>query len=426
MDYYAPEINNIDLIKWLTSQNSCLLLKELHHNNHNNKNILINLIPDKAEMVVPLIQGDSLVGLLLLGEKSEKDLYNDLDFKMLNKVSKEIALAVAHTISNAALLETEGKRIAQENEIKRLKQHELFSKNIAHTFNNPLNMINSSLGTFDDIHELYRSKIDPEDFAALENESKSAWDSHRRLCKMCDMLLKKGKRNIAKAVLLGIDSLKETILDPNNKNGIWEEVSSGEVKLKTNIDLTEKEVRGIVKNGDFDKIWSIYHQARKGVIVLRKIKVSEILEGFDIQKKSILSENNIKLSIDIENNCSKAEVLGDDVRIVEGLIVYLNNSCQAVSKNVDSKKVELKVYKTSDEYIRFEISDNGSGIDEMVKEGLFEVSASTKGSDGNGIGLLFVRQDVCEEMPGSRCDFSSEGRGKGAKFWLDFKIINGQ
>ena len=132
------------------------------------------------------------------------------------------------------------------------------------------------------------------------------------------------------------------------------------------------------------------------------------------------------MGADIEKNCPEYEVNADDIRVVEGLIIYLNNSAQAVAQNVGSKNVQFKVYKTEDNFIRFEISDNGHGVDEDLKEGLFEVSASTKGTEGNGIGLLYVRQDVCEEIPNSRYGCFSEGRGKGAKFWLDFKIANGQ
>ena len=425
-DQYQDEIANKELIGELASRNQCIVIKEFNGDNHKNKKNLFDFNHvSLAEIALPLVQEEKLVGLILFGEKDDGSLFSKIDFDTLNQISHQIALAIAYAQSNLLYLDAEKKQIAQENEIKRLKQHELFSKNLAHQINNPLNMINGSLETFEAIHELYKSKIEPEDYFAIENETRSAKDSHRRLSKMVEMLLKKGKRYVSKAVFKGIDSIKGTILDPGSISGIWESVSTGEVKLKPGIELTQEDIRKLIKS-DFDKFWPIYHQALKGVVKLRKLKVSEILEGFDIQKKSILNEYNISLGADVDKNCPEFEVKADDIRVVEGLIIYLNNSAQAVVQNAGSKNVQFKVYKTDDNFIRFEISDNGHGVDEDMKEGLFEVSASTKGTEGNGIGLLYVRQDVCEEIPNSRYGCFSEGRGKGSKFWLDFKIANGQ
>ena len=410
----------------MAKRNQCIVIKEFNNVNQKNKKNLFDFNHvSLSEIALPLVQEERLVGLVLLGEKDDGSLFSKIDFDILNQISHQMALALANAQTNLLYLDAEKKQIAQENEIKRLKQHELFSKNLAHQINNPLNMINGSLETFEAIHKLYKSKIEFEDYLAIENETRSAKDSHRRLSKMVEMLLKKGKRYVSKAVFKGIDSIKGTILDPGNQNGIWESVSTGEVKLKPGIELTQDDIRKLTKS-DFDKFWPIYHQALKGVVKLRKLKINEILEGFDIQKKSILNEYNISLGADIEKNCPEYEVNADDIRVVEGLIIYLNNSAQAVAQNVGSKNVQFKVYKTEDNFIRFEISDNGHGVDEDLKEGLFEVSASTKGTEGNGIGLLYVRQDVCEEIPNSRYGCFSEGRGKGSKFWLDFKIANGQ
>ncbi|MDE2027522.1 MAG: YdcF family protein [Candidatus Omnitrophica bacterium] len=52
------------------------------------------------------------------------------------------------------------------------------------------------------------------------------------------------------------NSIKGTILDPLNKNGIWQEAADGEtVDLKANVNLTENEVRQIA-GSDFEDIWA--------------------------------------------------------------------------------------------------------------------------------------------------------------------------
>jgi len=68
---------------------------------------------------------------------------------------------------------------------------------------------------------------------------------------------------IAKSKFLGVDSIRDTILDPNNKNGVWEEVpgSSTEVRLKANVDLKINTVWEIAKD-NFGKIWVVLQKAK--------------------------------------------------------------------------------------------------------------------------------------------------------------------
>ncbi|MFH1190807.1 MAG: phosphoenolpyruvate synthase [Candidatus Omnitrophota bacterium] len=65
---------------------------------------------------------------------------------------------------------------------------------------------------------------------------------------------------VAKLSLSVFNSIKGSILDPNNKNGVWEEVSSATVRLKTNVALKEEDVREIAGD-DFEKVWAILQQS---------------------------------------------------------------------------------------------------------------------------------------------------------------------
>ncbi|MCX5681744.1 MAG: hypothetical protein NT079_05685 [Candidatus Omnitrophica bacterium] len=69
---------------------------------------------------------------------------------------------------------------------------------------------------------------------------------------------------VAKSSFSEIDSITGTILDPNNKNGVWEEVSPTEVRLKSDANLKKNAVRKIAK-GDFDKVWAILQQSHDGM-----------------------------------------------------------------------------------------------------------------------------------------------------------------
>ncbi len=65
---------------------------------------------------------------------------------------------------------------------------------------------------------------------------------------------------VDKLSLSKFNSLKGSILDPNNKNGVWAEVSAKTVRLKPNVAIKEDDVREIAPD-DFDKIWAILQQS---------------------------------------------------------------------------------------------------------------------------------------------------------------------
>jgi K+-sensing histidine kinase KdpD len=161
----------------------------------------------------------------------------------------------------------------------------------------------------------------------------------------------------------------------------------------------------------------------RGRIDLRKIKINELLEGFDILNKLIIKKYGVDLKVDAHSNLP--EIQGDVHLIEEALIIYLDNSCQAVSKDNCPKTVIFQVSQINDDYIRCKISDQGHGISEETQKVLFDVSTSTKGTEGNGLGLWRVRK-ICEIMEGSKYGFYSAGRGQGASFWIDLKIATKQ
>ncbi len=86
---------------------------------------------------------------------------------------------------------------------------------------------------------------------------------------------------VAKSSLSGIDSIRGTILDPDNKNGIWKKVFLRWARLKPNTDLKEDAVREIVK-GDFDKVWAILQQR------IRKVSLGVFMRQ-DYEIKNFIS-----------------------------------------------------------------------------------------------------------------------------------------
>jgi signal transduction histidine kinase len=73
-------------------------------------------------------------------------------------------------------------------------------------------------------------------------------------------------------------------------------------------------------------------------------------------------------------------------------------------------QVDLKTVIEKDNVIRFEIRDNGVGMDEEVIKKLFTSFFSTKGHRGTGLGLMVTRK-LIEEHSGTIGVKSKPGKG---------------
>jgi PAS domain S-box-containing protein len=141
---------------------------------------------------------------------------------------------------------------------------------------------------------------------------------------------------------------------------------------------------------------------------------NEIADDVCELMKEVAGENNVV----IERKLS--ELIGEvvmDPRTIHSCLLNL------VSNAIDACRYDDSVTKThcvtvtstleSDNFIRFDVSDNGSGMTDEVKEKIFGSFFSTKGSQGTGLGLLVSRKLV--EEHGGTIDVTSQ-LGEGTTF----------
>ena len=141
---------------------------------------------------------------------------------------------------------------------------------------------------------------------------------------------------------------------------------------------------------------------------------NEIADDVCELMKEVAGENNVV----IERKLS--ELIGEvvmDPRTIHSCLLNL------VSNAIDACRYDDSVTKThcvtvtstleSDNFIRFDVSDNGSGMTDEVKEKIFGSFFSTKGSQGTGLGLLVSRKLVDEH--GGTIDVTSQ-LGEGTTF----------
>ena len=170
---------------------------------------------------------------------------------------------------------------------------------------------------------------------------------------------------IAKSKISGIGIDGEAILSDLIKNGILEEVSLTEVRLRTDNSLNERNIQEIVKStDDFEKVWGILQQfqlvnsveetetindsennaGQLGIEAVTPIKASELISGGSSLGLANLEDGSMgNIKISSENNADKTRV-GEFVS-VDKLVNSKNASVsvRAKDKAIDTGKINSQV-----------------------------------------------------------------------------------
>lgn len=129
--------------------------------------------------------------------------------------------------------------------------------------------------------------------------------------------------------------------------------------------------------------------------------VKDIVQTFGITEKSV----QINLSIEED-----VYIVADEERIRQMLWNLLKNAKEATEHTTaSSPKIEVSLQRTPDDTVVLEISDNGPGIPDEIKDRIFFPFFSTK-EKGTGLGLALVDR-IVQEHNGKITLSSNEGQG---------------
>lgn len=155
----------------------------------------------------------------------------------------------------------------------------------------------------------------------------------------------------------------------------------------------------------------------KGEQVL--LKLDDVLEGFLSIVEPQFKYEGIVFEKEIE---AKIMLKGNKIHLEEVLVNLSTNAIHAVKHNhKKEKKITLEVYRKSPKTFLIEFKDNGYGIRRELLEDIFLDFVTTKASsEGTGMGLGRVRKIV--ENHGGRIWATSEGKDKGATFFVELPV----
>ncbi|MEE4263570.1 MAG: response regulator [Desulfobacteraceae bacterium] len=137
-----------------------------------------------------------------------------------------------------------------------------------------------------------------------------------------------------------------------------------------------------------------------------------------VQDKAL--ENDVAILKEFDNTIG--EVSMDPNTLHEVLLNLMSNAVDACLFDENMGKnwqVRLATTRAEGNRIKFEVTDNGAGMDEDVMQKLFTSFFSTKGHRGTGLGLMVTRKLIEEHMGEIKVD-SQPGKGTTFSFYLPF------
>jgi PAS domain S-box-containing protein len=148
---------------------------------------------------------------------------------------------------------------------------------------------------------------------------------------------------------------------------------------------------------------------------------NEIVKEVYALMESRARENNIEIKTDLDPLLG--EVFIDPKAIHRSLLNLVSNAIDACIFDSASKKswqVKITSAIEKNHIIKFEVADNGMGMDEETKEKIFSSLFSTKGERGTGLGLL-VTEKIIKENGGMIHVASKKGNGTTFNIYLPYQ-----
>ena len=134
------------------------------------------------------------------------------------------------------------------------------------------------------------------------------------------------------------------------------------------------------------------------------------VESVEFLLAPVIRQKNIHFQIESQGDCTVEGYAGE---IRQVLLNIVRNACEAVAKPGTQVTIELS---GEEEGITMSVTDHGLGIEPTVLPAIFEFGMTTKGEQGNGMGLWTVKRIVTKHHGEVKVN-SKRGEGTRVDLW---------
>lgn len=203
-----------------------------------------------------------------------------------------------------------------------------------------------------------------------------------------------------------IQSLLQGPIDPEQQDFLSEELPQVILQTRSEIDRIHQLVSALRKlsfQGEAESQWISPKQAWEEALLISSREWKDSCR--------IIQDDTLSLY----------QVMGHHPLLIQVFINLIVNACHAVNSADGKGLIELKL-KEKNEALYLEIQDNGAGMEDSIRQNIFQPFFTTKPiGEGSGQGLPFVRR-VMEEFHKGRVECRSTP-GEGSCFTLIFPLF---
>lgn len=154
-------------------------------------------------------------------------------------------------------------------------------------------------------------------------------------------------------------------------------------------------------------VMNVLYYAKDREVIWQEIALGEIAASVHGALLSRAALHGVELGLSVEYGSFE----GDHNALHSMLVNLLENSIDACRLDKAKQAHRVRLGAAPDgERVRFEISDNGIGMDQETREKAFSLFFSSKGAEGTGLGL-FIAHKIVKSHGGTIAIESEQGRG---------------
>jgi len=175
-------------------------------------------------------------------------------------------------------------------------------------------------------------------------------------------------------------------------------------KVDEGIDITRLMIERIER-----VVFDILYYAKERTLNWERVDVLDFAGDVAATFEMRLREEDIEFVLDVDNACGSFEI--DRTLLRSALINILENAADACREDPSKKDHTISFYcHPENGLVRFDISDDGIGMDAEAQRQLFDLFYSTKGNRGTGLGM-FITDKIIRQHGGQIEVESTPGRG---------------